>query len=146
MSQKKLRFHAHLTASAWTAITRAEWNQLCTALPDISESSLREWLQETGIPIDQPYRGVQTKSFEELENSLLAMAQAYAGDRETAKACRALVIAAKDRTRFASKNPKVAQPKRAEKEEMVRWMLVWLDDPAMFAPWVALRKAQSTIT
>ena len=53
-----------------------------------------------------------------------------------------MVIAAKDKTRFAARNQKAAAEKRALKLEMVHWMLVWLGDPAMFATWVGLRKSQ----
>jgi hypothetical protein len=114
-----------------------DWDQLRAAFPDVSESSLRDWLREAGIRLPQPHRGVWTKTLDELEESLNDMAEAY---RTEPKICRSLVITAKDRTRFASRNPKVEEAKRAEKEEMVQWMLVWLDDPAMFATWVRLRR------
>ena len=54
---------------------------------------------------------------------------------------RDLVIAAKDRARWASRSDKVEKSKRAMKAEMVEWMLVWLDDPAMFPAWSARRRA-----
>ena len=34
-----------------------------------------------------------------------------------------------------------AAEKRAQKEEMVQWMLVWLENPAIFPQWVKLRRA-----
>jgi hypothetical protein len=114
-----------------------DWEVLRGRFPDISESSLRDWLREAGVRLPQPQRGVWTKSFEELGESLCDMADAYI--REP-KLCRSIVIATKDRTRFAASNPKVDEAKRAEKEEMVQWMLVWLDDPSMFASWVRLRQ------
>ncbi len=46
------------------------------------------------------------------------------------------MIAAKDRARFAARKPE----KRATKEEMVEWMLVWLGDPEVFREWCAIRK------
>jgi hypothetical protein len=30
--------------------------------------------------------------------------------------------------------------KRAQKEEMTQWMLVWLENPAIFPAWVEARK------
>ena len=43
------------------------------------------------------------------------------------------VIAAKDRAKFAAK-------KKPEKAEMVEWMMVWLENPAVFPAWVEARK------
>ena len=80
------------------------------------------------------------KTFDALEESLTAMSELYRRDTGARRVCRAAVIAAKDRTRFASKNQKVDLEKRAVKAEMVEWMLVWLDDPAMFPTWAAIRK------
>lgn len=117
------------------------WETLSANFPDVSASSLRDWLHAAGIRLPQPHRGVWTKSLDELQESLTDMAEAYV---DHPVACRAVVIAAKDRTRFASRNPKVDAAKRTEKEEMVQWMLVWLDDPGIFATWAGLRR--NTIT
>lgn len=128
-----------LQVHGWAVIGRAEWDQLRSELPGIAESSLREWLHDAGLPVEQPFRGLRTKSLAELEDSLLAMTEAYERDVTTRKTCREIVIAAKERARFASRNPKVEEAKRLLKEEMVHWMLVWLDDPAMFPAWARLR-------
>ncbi len=129
-----------MAAHGWESIGKSEWETLRAELPDISETSLREWLHEAGLPVDQPFRGVRTKSLAELEESLVAMTERYERDSFLRKNCREVVIAAKDRARFASKNPKVEEAKRLAKEEMVQWMLVWLDDPAMFPAWALLRR------
>ena len=99
-------------------------------------------LQDSEIGIGQPYCGVRQQSLVALEGSLLDLQLVYAGQPDQAYACRKLVIQAKDRARFASRNRKVAEPVRVLKEEMVRWMLVWLDDPSMFESWVRTRKRQ----
>ncbi|MDQ2899816.1 MAG: hypothetical protein M3Y07_08450 [Acidobacteriota bacterium] len=106
----------------------------------IAENSLREALRQSGIAADQLYLGIRQKSLDELETSLLEMRRVYAAAPGLAAACRKIVIQAKDRARFAARNPKAAACKRAVKEEMLRWMLVWLEDPSMFEPWVRLRK------
>jgi hypothetical protein len=134
---KRELFDALLAENQWTAIHAAEWEKLRQGF---SESSLREWLTEAGIPVDQPFRGIDTKTMESLEDSLVAMTELYVGAPGVRRACRAAVIATKDRTRFASKNQKVDRGKREMKAEMVEWMLVWLDDPAMFPVWAAVRK------
>lgn len=137
---KRQQFEALLAANQWTAIHTAEWKLLRQSF---SESSLREWLAEAGIPVDQPYRGVETKTLLGLEDSLAAMSELYEREAGLRKACRAVVIGVKDRTRFAARNLKVDEAKRALKAEMVEWMLVWLDDPTMFPVWAAIRKRAS---
>jgi hypothetical protein len=134
---KRERFEALLSANGWSAIHADEWNLLRQSF---SESSLREWLAECGMPVDQPFRGVETKTLPTLESSLTAMTDLYVTDPASRKGSRAIVITAKDRTRFASKNQKVDPEKRILKAEMVEWMLVWLDDPSMFPAWAALRR------
>lgn len=62
-----------------------------------------------------------------------------AGDRERARICRRVVIQAKDHAKLAVRNPRTGPAKKQEKEEMVRWMLVWLENPGVFPLWVKLR-------
>ena len=114
-------------------------------LAPVSESYLRRLLADTAIPVDQPFAGVRQKTFEELEGSLLAMEEVYskareAGDRTRVQQCRDAVIQAKDHARFAARSPKTSAEKKAQKEEMMQWMLVWLHDPGVFPAWVKLRK------
>jgi hypothetical protein len=139
-STKHQKFTALLAERQWTYVGAAEWQELRSLF---SESSLREWLSTAGIHVEQPYRGIQTKTFEELEACLLAMGELYLRDPGARKICRATVITAKDRTRFAARNPKVDPAKQAAKAEMVEWMLVWLADPAMFPTWATLRKGRT---
>jgi hypothetical protein len=62
------------------------------------------------------------------------------GDRARARECRNAVIQAKDHARLAARSPKASPEKKAVKEEMIQWMLVWLDNPGVFPAWVKLRK------
>lgn len=114
-------------------------------LAPISESYLRHLLAETGIPVEPPFGGVRQKTFEELEQSLVEMEEVYtrakeAGDRSRAQLCRNAVIQAKDHARLAARSHNTAPAKKAVKEEMVQWMLVWLDNPGVFPVWVKLRR------
>ena len=106
------------------------------ALPDISETTLRE----CGIPIAAPWCGVNAHSFDQLEACLCGLSRVYAERAELQHYCRHQVIAAKDRARWISKSVNVDAGRRAMKAEMVEWMLVWLDDPALFPAWVGLRR------
>ena len=87
---------------------------------------------------------VQAKTFDQLQSSLCDFQRAYAEFPDRRRELRDIVIRAKDRARYASRNPKAAAEKRAVKAEMVEWMLVWLSDPAMFEDWVRLRRKQVT--
>lgn len=141
---KKHRLEEFLREQRPAAIAEKQWRELTGLLAPISESYLRELLHATGLEIAQPFCGARLSSFEELEASLVDMEKEYAkavaaGDRARSTACRRVVIQAKDRARLISRNPKVDQEKRKQKEEMVRWMLVWLENPGIFAAWVALR-------
>jgi hypothetical protein len=59
---------------------------------------------------------------------------------------RRQVIAAKDRARFVTRNPKSSPDKKAQKDEMAQWMLVWLENPEVFPGWVEIRKRYCSST
>lgn len=141
----KQELREYLAAQRPAAITEEVWRELLMRLAPVSESYLRELLRASGVPVEQPFAGVRQHTLEELEESLAALRQVYAeaaaaGDRERARYCRRQVIGARDRALFLAKNPKTAPEKRALKEEMAQWMLVWLEDPNLFGAWVAARK------
>ena len=132
----------YLATHRISRIAETEWNELTRALAPVSESYLRRILRETGIPFDQPYAGIRQESFEALEESLLAMLEVYsrakaAGDSALAQRCRRAVILAKDHARLAAK---AGKGREQIKEEMIRWMLIWLESPEVFPAWVKLRK------
>ena len=141
----KRELREYLEAEHPPAITEAVWRHLAERLAPVSDSYLRDLLRQTGLPFDQPYAGIRQHSFEELEQSLREMLACYreataAGDRERARYARRQVIAAKDRARFLASSPRTAPEKRAQKEEMAQWMLVWLENPEVFPAWVEARK------
>lgn len=111
----------------------------------ISERYLRELVRGCGVALDPLVEGVRQDSFAELERTLTALADEYEaalrkGDRDRAKRCRQLVLASKDHTRLALRNQKLGPEKRAEKQEVLLWLNVWLEDPGLFPVWVSLRK------
>ena len=142
---KKRRLEKFLEEQRLEAISEEHWHELVALLSPISESYLRELLRGTNLPVAQPFGGVRQSSFEELETSLLEIEREYAramenGDMTRAKLCRRVVIQAKDRARLVSRSKKVDPEKRRQKQEMVEWMLVWLENPGIFESWVRLRK------
>ena len=141
----KQQLREYLAAEQPAAITEAVWRDLVSRLAPISESYLRDLLRDCGLPFAQPYAGVRQHTLEELEGSLREMLTVYAaavtaGERERARYCRRQVIAAKDRAKFLARQPRTTTDRRTEKEEMARWMLVWLDNPEVFPAWVEARK------
>jgi hypothetical protein len=142
----KQQLRDYLSAERPATISETVWHGLLLRLAPVSESYLRDLLRETGLPFEQPYAGIRQHTFDELEHSLREMQNVYAeamasGNRERARYCRRQVIAAKDRARFAAQNSSTApQKQRVQKEEMVEWMLVWLENPEVFQVWVEARK------
>jgi len=148
---RKQALREFLASRQLSAIGEAEWHAALRELAPISESYLRDLLRDTGLPFAQPYAGVRQKTFSELESDLRGMLQVYqeairAVDRERARYCRRQVIAAKDRARFVARDSRTAPEKKARKEEMAHWMLVWLENPEVFPAWVDVRKRYSSVT
>jgi hypothetical protein len=128
-----------IAAHGWTRIGEAEWDALLAAMPKLTPRDLRD----VGIPVDAPWSGVLQRTFGELESSLNDLADVYAARPDLRRLCRTQVIRAKDRARWASRNARVGEERRAVKAEMVEWMLVWLGDPALFRQWVRIYKTKS---
>jgi len=86
--------------------------------------------------MDPLVEGVRQDSLDHAERTLAALATLYPNHpRET----RALVIKAKDLARLTLKRTRDAA-RRREKEELIEWMIVWVNDPALFPTWVRLRR------
>jgi hypothetical protein len=114
-----------------------EWREMLTALAPISESYLRKLLRGSGVSLAPMVEGVVQSSLVDLERTLLALANEYeAGARDV----RRIVITAKDHARFALKKFKPDDPKIGERQEMFLWMMTWLENPALFPVWLAMRK------
>jgi hypothetical protein len=120
-------------------IGEAEWTALLAALAPVSESYLRKLLRATGIPLALLIEGVRQESLDALETSLLKLCGEYEqGGAERRARVRKLIITARDHARWAARK---SSSKKTEKEEMMLWMLTWLENPPLFADWVRLRRA-----
>jgi len=141
----KRRLREYLERERPAAFSGEVWETLLAHLAPVSESYLRDLLRATGLPFEQPYAGIVSHTFEELEASLRQMLDVYlaamaAGDRSRARYARRQVIGAKDRAKFQARNFRLPEPARASKQEMVEWMMIWLENPAVFPAWVEARK------
>jgi hypothetical protein len=144
---KKHRLNEYLRERQLTAISEEVWFELRELVAPVSEHYLRELLRGVGLRIVQPYSGVRQGSFAELTESLLEIERVYAAavaahDRDRARACRRVVIQARDRAKLVVANAKVDAEKRELRREMSEWMLVWLENPAIFETWATLRQKQ----
>ena len=147
----KKRLGEYLETRQPPAISEAVCGRNCWPLSaPVSESYLRDLLLHTGLPFEQPYTGINQHSLEELERSLLDMLTVYSsavadGDRQRARYCRRVVIAAKDRAKFLCRDGRTTPEKRSQKEEMAQWMLVWLENPVVFPAWAEARKKAAPV-
>lgn len=136
------------------AIERSVSDGLARAKP-ASRSYLLGILSETplaiarslgGLPVDLRGR-VHFGSLERARESLLDLQAEYsraraARSRERAEDCRRAVRQAKDRLKLMLRKPSLSAEKRQEKEEILRWFLVWLETPELFDRWLALRRRE----
>jgi len=122
-------------------IGEAQYAELRSTLAPISESYLHKLLRESGVALDPMIDGVRQASFDELQQSLERLLEIYrTGDAQRKKAARLLAITAKDHARLAARSGKLSEERRAEKEEMVLWLLTWLENPSIFPDWAGLRR------
>ncbi len=142
---KRTALRACIEARGLERITEATFAELLIALAPISEGYLRKLLRENGIPLVPLVEGVRQDSFEALERTLLDLLYEYAeavsaGETQRAQACRQAIIAAKEHARFALRRSDLSAEERADKDEMILWMLTWLENPGVFPAWLELRK------
>ncbi len=123
-------------------IDETEWSEALSRLAPISHSYLRRLLRGTGLPLAPLVEGVRQDTLEDLERTLLGLEGEYrtaveGGDQQRTRTVRAVVIEAKNHAKWALRR---AREKHADKQEMIRWMLTWLENPEAFPAWVGLRK------
>jgi hypothetical protein len=140
MPAKQDKLDAWLRERAAAEVTLADFGELLRLLAPISESELRHRLRDSGANLHPLAAGVDQNTFATLRDSLVALTACYeSGPFETRQRVRRIVITAKDHAKLAARNQHVAPEKRLQKEEMVTWMLTWLENPVVFPLWAELR-------
>jgi hypothetical protein len=137
---KKTKLRELVVERSWSRIGDAEWDVVRAEIPGIAP----EDLQSLEVPVDAPWSGVRQHTADELAQSLCALTEVYCTREDLRRFCRSTVILAKDRARWASRNPRVDQTRQQVKAEMVDWMLVWLGDPAVFPAWLGIRRTRAS--
>lgn len=134
---KREKLRAYVEARPPGPVGGEEWGRIREVLAPVSDGYLRDLLRELGVPLEPLVAGVDQTSFDTLEASLAALLDLY--QRGSAPAARRLVLQAKDHARWASVRAK-DESRRTVKREMVEWMRVWLENPAVFPAWARLRR------
>ena len=134
---RRERLSAYVETRPAGPVGRCEWEHILELLAPISDRTLRGLLRELSVPMEPLLAGVDQSSMETLEVSLLALLEVYRQGPQ--RDCRRLVIQAKDHARWASRRAK-DNLRRIQKQEMVDWMLVWLESPEVFPVWLRVRK------
>ncbi len=140
---KRAALRAYIEEKQPAVIGEGEWADLCVRLAPIGEGYLRRLVRGAGLPMAPLVEGVRQESFDELERTLKALANEYldameAGEKVRAKQVRRAVISAKDHARFAA--VRLEGEAREAREEMLLWILTWLENPGVFPAWMELRK------
>ncbi len=132
----------------YTCIGEEEWQQLLADMAPVREEPLRRAVRDCGLPLSPLVEGVRILTLNEAERTAVALAREYsaaaaAGDPDRARRCRQLVLSAKHRARLAARSARDPE-RRRQMEEIAAWLLVWLETPALFPAWIALRKRAGT--
>jgi hypothetical protein len=101
-------------------------------LDPISDRYFRKLLRESGIALDPLVEGIRQDTFDSFERTFLALIESPS---ET-QAKRREVIRARDHARLAAR-----RKPSSDREEMILWMTVWLENAPVFDEWKRLRKA-----
>ncbi|MDQ3179349.1 MAG: hypothetical protein M3Q33_02395 [Acidobacteriota bacterium] len=67
-------------------------------------------------------------------------------DREGLRQMRETALKGKRRAQMIAGNEKVAEKKRAEKQEIAEWFTIWLQTPEIFENWITLRQNSPDFT
>ena len=129
----------------WPLVDESAWQTLRRTFTEISESTLRHDLRETGLILHPFVEGVRLDGIEELSRTLSSLAMEYAAGRANPPdprpdTARKLVLDARRKAEAVLGNPRVQSEKMAEMEEKYLWLRTWLENPALFAVWASLRR------
>lgn len=110
-----------------------------------SPAYLLDVLLDTEVPVDAAIGGIPTDlrgrvrigDLEEAKESLLAMTREYvaAPDPQRASDVRRAVVRTKDHLKLGIPRG-MSEEKQRVKGVILEWLLVWLENPTIFEPWV----------
>jgi hypothetical protein len=133
---KREQLREWLRAADIARIDPAARDRIARELAPVSAGHLRKLLLESGAALDPLVEGVRQDSFDHAERTLCALSAVYS---ESPRQSRALVVQAKDHARLALRRTTGADA-RAQRQELIEWMIVWVNDPPLFPTWVRIRR------
>jgi hypothetical protein len=138
---KRQRLESLLSEDSIRFIDELAWERIGLALTPVSQSYLRKLVREAGVAMAPLVEGVRQDSLTELERTLSALQEEYEPADPAGKGkYRAAVIQAKDHARWALRKTSIDAETKRIKEEMLLWMMTWLENPTLFHDWLAIRK------
>jgi hypothetical protein len=78
------------------------------------------------------------KTLRSLQN--LCLKYESLSDKKGVAYCRQIASLGRRRAELISRNKRVSLPKRLQKQEIASWFGIWLETPAIFDDWLAMRK------
>jgi hypothetical protein len=122
-------------------IDEETWARLKRELAPVSDSYLHTLLKHSGRAMAPLVEGVNVSSLDDAERTLRALCSEHGeADITRKKACRAVVIAAKQKLRWSLQRAVREDASRPAKEEILLWTATWLENPAVFPEWIVLRR------
>ena len=158
------QIHAFLETLERRRVGPAEWDALLSRLTRavgdagrVNPRYVLEVLHQTDVEVDRTLGGlpldlrgrVHTRSPEAAAESLLFASAEYTRAREARDAARAedvrrAVRQAKDRLRLTLRRRNLREDTRREKQELLEWFLVWLENPGVFPAWLEAKRRRLT--
>ena len=136
--QERLQqIQAIVNQQQWPQVDPAAFGVLCERFPSVSPQTLRRDLRETSLEVHALVEGVRLCSLPTLRLSMLALHECHA---QFPAEVRRLILDARRKAEHVIRNPRVNATKRRQMEEKLLWLRVWLENPALFPAWAALRE------
>jgi hypothetical protein len=133
MRRGRAQIHEWLQRQGVKRVDEALAARLREEFPEISPTTVRRALRESGLELDPLVEGVRQDSLADLERTLLALAAEYEhGDAARRARVRALVLEARRHAELAAR--------RKPKDEELLWLRTWLENPLVFPVWARLRR------
>lgn len=141
-----------ITAAEVTAIRR-ELHALMGQAGRVSDRYLLDVVEKSGFRVAASLGGLPLDLLAVLDFHNLAGAEAAIqalearrqsalgdGDHESLQDCIRAGRRARERAALVARNPRVRPEVRAERQEISKWFVVWLQTPEAFPAWLELRK------